>query len=113
MEQLTTDGGAEELVAPVPKPGIRYKRFPESASTVAITMATPGQRRTAVLDLFPEYAASWNEDESILWNWINAHAVTYFDGKYRMARQMVNDASDHIYGGKNAAAIAKFIWYLA
>lgn len=103
-EQLTTDGGAEELVAPKPRPGVRYLRD-------APFDAPKEQRITIVRKLFPDY--EWHDDKSVLWNWVNAHADLYFDGDYNLARRMINDISDPIFGSKNHAQISRFIWFIS
>jgi alpha-amylase/alpha-mannosidase (GH57 family) len=110
-EQLNLEGGAEELAPPTKqlKPGVHYGRFRGDSLPPMVSEET---RRAAVVIIFgSEY--SWHEDESVLWNWINAHADRYFEGDYNQARRMINDASDPIWGGANYKAIAQFIWYLA
>lgn len=111
-EQLTTEGGAEELLPPKDKPSVHYLTS-DAFDGAAGLMATEEQRRKLVRRLFPEGEYEWHEEESILWNWINAHADRYFDGDYNSARRMVNDAADPIFGGKGYREISKFIWVIA
>ncbi len=115
-EQLTTDGGSEAIQEleflnrlDTRKPAVHYKR----GGVDVFPMLGEADRKKMVRDLFPESEYAWHDDQSILWNWIQAHADRYFEGDYKQAQRMVNDASDPIFGGPNAKDISRFIWTVA
>jgi hypothetical protein len=76
-----------------------------------VTMSPDEKKRGQVLRHYPEYEEHWNDDESALWNWIDAVArdneVDHNDAKHAIA-----DAGDPIFGG-GGRSLSAWIWFLA
>lgn len=89
----------------------KYTNFGDAIkdNLYGLTMATEKQRREQVERHYPDI--EWNDDESILWNWI--HAVALDNGvEHDVAKQAIADAADPIFG-INKPALHSWLWFLA
>lgn len=86
-----------------------YADIPISYGTV---MVSDEDKIRAVLRFYPEYAEHWNSDESVLWNYIDA--VARDQGvEHDIAKQILAQACDPIWGGSNAEVIGRWMFFLA
>ena len=91
----------------------KYTDFGDAINSnlFGLTMSTAEQRREQVLRHYPDYLDQWKDDESILWNWIDAVAQDN-EVDHNVAKQAIADAADPIFGNGKAGFHA-WLWFLA